>query len=186
MVDPGRGCEQRESRDPDWHRAWIALGSNLEPEFHFRAAIEHLKRHGHLLSASRIWQTKAVGDPNQPDYLNAVVLLETTADPIRLKLVILASIEQELHRVRDPGNPNAARTIDLDVVLYDDQITMIEHRRIPDPDILVRPFLATPLAEISPDYRHPETGERLEQIASRLGVQPAAMWLRDDLRIDIG
>lgn len=173
------------AREENQHLAWIALGSNIQPEFHLREAVRRLNRHGQLLAVSRVWETAAVGDPDQPDYLNAAVLLKTSCDAVELKLEVLAGIERELQRQRDPNNVNAARTIDLDVALFDDRILRIEHRRVPDPDILDRPFLATPLAELTPDYVHPETGETLAAIAARLGINAASMRLRDDVQLPV-
>ena len=162
-------------------RAFILLGSNIDPDRCLPAAVEILAERTQLLAASTVWQTSAVGDPDQADFLNAAVLVETTASARELKLEILAGIEQELGRVRDPNNKNAPRTIDLDVGLFNDECLKIEHRDVPDPDILKRPFAATPLAELDPDYIHPVSGQSLREIADRLGIDTESMVPRPEI-----
>jgi len=99
-------------------------------------------------------------DMQQPLFLNGVVKVRTGLDALTLKLDVLRGIESVLGRVRT-ADAHAARTIDLDILLYDSAIIEEPKLRIPDPDIRERPFLAIPLLELAPDLVLPDTGERL-------------------------
>jgi 2-amino-4-hydroxy-6-hydroxymethyldihydropteridine diphosphokinase len=105
-----------------------------------------------------------VGLTDQPNFLNAAVLLETPLPAQVLREQAIAEIETALGRVRTE-NKNAPRTIDIDIMLFNRDVLQVGQRHIPDPEILERPFVAIPLAEIAPDYIHPETGQTLQQIA---------------------
>ncbi len=123
---------------------------------------------GRLIAVSSAWQSPSFGATGQPDYLNAAVILETKCTPAELYNSLFASIEQQLQRRRDPKNRFAARTIDIDLSLYNRQRLQVGGRVIPDPDVLRRAFVAVPLAEIAPSYRHPENNQSLRSIARRL------------------
>ncbi len=128
-----------------------------------------------------MWETIPIGLTDQPNFLNAVALIKTPLDVISLKQNVTRHIEQVLQRERQVDNQNGPRTIDLDIVLFNQDITTVGGSHIPDPDIYTRPFLAIPLAEIASDYLHPETGETLQQIADRF-VNPAeSMIIRPDI-----
>jgi len=146
--------------------AFISIGSNLDPEHNLARAIERLSRLGRLRGISGVYQNPAIGDRPQPDYLNAAVLLEVDRAPDALRAE-LRRIEAELGRVRT-SDKNAPRTIDLDLSLLSDQIYRGPGFQIPDPGITRLPHLAIPLAELAPEFRHPELGETLAEIADRL------------------
>lgn len=152
------------------NRAFLCLGSNIQPEVHLPAAVSWIAELGRVAGCSQVWESAAVGDRNQPDFCNAAVLLETslTAESLCAPGGPLRQIESALGRRRDPLNKNASRTIDLDLVLFNEDCLRLLHREIPDPDILTRPFVAVPLAEIAPDYVHPATGRTLREIADEL------------------
>ena len=158
--------------------AFIAIGSNIEPERNLPHAVELLKRLGVPVRVSRVYQNPAHGDRPQPDFLNAAMLLEVEGEPeaIRLKL---RAIESELGRVRTEDK-FAPRTIDLDLVILGNRILRHEEITIPDPELALRPHLAIPIAELDPGFRHPETSEPLQTIADRL--RPGAkLRLREDV-----
>jgi 2-amino-4-hydroxy-6-hydroxymethyldihydropteridine diphosphokinase len=164
------------------HRAYIGLGSNVEPQRYLAAAVSGLSSLGEVAAVSGAYESAAVGDAAQPNFLNAAVLLKTRLSAERL-CDALRAIESQLDRVRDPHNPNAPRTIDLDLALFDDAVLNIGHRRIPDPDILARPFLAVPLADLDPEFIHPETGEPLAAIAERTRKTGPALRARPDVNL---
>lgn len=122
---------------------------------------------GSILAASRVYQSAAAGPPGQPDFVNAAVLLETDLAPEALR-ARLRQIEAGLGRVR-VDDKYAPRPIDLDLVLYDDLVMDTAPLSLPDPDLLVRPYLAVTIAELDPIGVHPVTGESLAAIAARLG-----------------
>lgn len=160
--------------------AYLALGSNIDPEANLQAALRLLSQASRLRAISSVWETRPVGYLDQANFLNMAVIIDSELAALALKAQVLQGIERALKRVRQ-ANKNGPRTIDLDLVLFNRQILRLGQQRIPDPDILVRPFLAIPLAEIAPDYRHPETGQTLAEIAARFRPEPAEMVLRADL-----
>ena len=160
--------------------AYLSLGSNIDPERYLPAAVAQLAQFGRIRAVSAVWQTAPIGFTDQPDFLNAVVLLETPLSARALREQVIVQIEQNLNRVRT-ANKNAPRTIDIDIMLFNHDVLSMDQRRIPDPEVLERPFVAIPLAEIAPDYVHPQTGQTLEQIADKFDPHSAGMYPRHDL-----
>lgn len=164
--------------------AYLSLGSNIEPDRCLPAAVALLARYGRVSAVSTVWQTAPVGFADQPDYLNAAVLLETPLSAQALREQAIAHIEGELGRVRTE-NKNAPRTIDIDIMLFNDAVLNVGQRRIPDPEVLERPFVAIPLAEIAPDTVHPETGKTLKEIASQFDPDASGMMRRNDVILSV-
>jgi 2-amino-4-hydroxy-6-hydroxymethyldihydropteridine diphosphokinase len=149
---------------PPTEPAFIALGSNIEPENHLLKALVRLQTVGEMEAISRAYRSKPIGGRKQPDFLNAAVLLAVDKEPAELR-ILLRKIETSLGRIRSEDK-YAARTIDLDLVLLGDRVD--PEFPLPDPDILTREHLAVPLAELDPDFCHPTTHEALGAIANRL------------------
>jgi dihydroneopterin aldolase/2-amino-4-hydroxy-6-hydroxymethyldihydropteridine diphosphokinase len=160
-IERGRGATPRANR------AFVSLGSNIEAERNLPAAVRRLAARCRLVAASPVYETRPVGMTDQPNFLNAAVLVETELQAGELKAEVLQAIEQALGRVRSEDK-NAPRTIDLDISLFNDQVMTLGDRRIPDPEILEFAHIAWPLADLAPGYRHPETGQTLEEIAQGL------------------
>ena len=165
------------------HQAFLSLGSNVEPEKNLPAAVRKLCHYGRVRQVSGVWQSSPQGNPDQPDYLNAALWLETSLSARELKETAIAEVEIWLGRVRSKDR-NAPRTIDIDIMLFNHDCLMIGQRRIPDPEVLERSFVAIPLAEIAPDYVHPETGETLAEIATRFDPTSSGMRRRQDLLLN--
>ena len=146
--------------------AFIALGSNIDPEINLPLAAARLSELGNLIAVSKVYQNPAIADEPQPDYLNAAVLIETTLDPLTIRDK-LREIEADLGRIRTEDK-FAPRTIDLDLCLLGDRVLDHELISLPDPDLLKRAHLAVTLAELRPDFLHPITGDSLEEIANEL------------------
>jgi len=138
--------------------AYVALGANIgEPAQQIRSALRALGAlpGTRVVGVSSLYRNPPVGYLDQPDFLNAVAEVETRLAPREL-LDGLLRIEREHGRVRDA--PNAPRTLDLDIVLYDEK-TVSEHGlEIPHPRMLERAFVLVPLAEIAPDAVVPGKG----------------------------
>ncbi|HTG82877.1 MAG TPA: NTPase [Geobacteraceae bacterium] len=164
------------------HQALLSLGSNIEPERNLPAAVRELARYGRVVRLSSVWESPAEGAPGTPDFLNASLWLETPLSALELKEGAIAAVEARLGRVR-AADRNAPRTIDIDIMLFDQDRLDLGRRRIPDPEVCERPFVAIPLAEIAPDYHHPETGESLAEIAARFEPAACGMRRRDDVRL---
>jgi 2-amino-4-hydroxy-6-hydroxymethyldihydropteridine diphosphokinase len=146
--------------------AFISLGSNIDPESYLPLAIRSLHSIGRILKTSKVYQNAPIDRPEQPDFLNAAVLIQTDLQPLEIRLRLRA-IEADLDRVR-VEDKYAARTIDLDLCLFGDQIYRSPELTLPDPDIEKRPHLAIPLSELDPHFIHPLTHLSLEKIAGRL------------------
>ena len=162
------------------NRAYLSLGSNIEPEHNLAAAVDWLGRWGCIQAVSTVWESAPLGFSDQPNFLNAAVLLETDLSAQALRQEAIASIETALGRVRS-ANKNAPRTIDIDIMLFNQDILQVGQRRIPSPEVLERPFVAIPLAEIAPDYIHPETGQTLQAIAQQFDPASSGMRRRDEV-----
>ena len=131
--------------------AAIALGSNLgDPRANVERAIAQLGTLGTVTKRSTLHETKPWGVREQPDFINAVVLLETQLAP-RALLTALQRIEREMGRVKTyKWGP---RAIDLDIVLYDDLVVDEPDLKIPHPHFREREFVLGPLSEIDERYR---------------------------------
>lgn len=144
---------------------YIGLGSNLEdPLAQVKRAFAELADipQTSLLARSSIYSSHAVG-PEQPDYINAVALLDTQLAPLAL-LDALQAIEQAHQRVRiQHWGP---RTLDLDLLLYGDQIIDEERLQVPHPYLTQRSFVLYPLADITPTLQLPD-GTQLADLLSR-------------------
>jgi 2-amino-4-hydroxy-6-hydroxymethyldihydropteridine diphosphokinase len=173
------------SDTPEANLAYLSLGSNIDPERNLPAAVARLTCFGCIRATSSVWQTAPVGFTDQPDFLNAAVLLETHLSAPILREQAIAQIEKSLLRKRTV-NKNAPRTIDIDIMLFNNDVLSISDRRIPDPEVLERPFVAIPLAEIAPDYVHPETGQTLQEIAQQFDPAKNDMRRRGDVNLSAG
>jgi 2-amino-4-hydroxy-6-hydroxymethyldihydropteridine diphosphokinase len=144
------------------HRAYLSLGSNLEPEIHLRAAIAELRAHFGALTVSPVYRSAAVGFDG-PEFLNLAVGIDTDLDAVALD-AWLHALEDRHGRRRD-GPRYSSRTLDVDIVLFDDAIVDGPgHLRVPR-DELREAFVAVPLADIAPDVRDPVSGRRVAEIA---------------------
>lgn len=155
----------------------ILLGSNLDPTANLPRAVSLLAEQVAVKNVSRVYESPPLDAhgqviPSQGAYLNAAVLVLTDLAPDALKYQILRPIENELGRVRS-GDKFAARTIDLDIVLYGDLVRddPTAGLLIPDPDILTRAHVVLPLADVAPCFEHPITGQNLEDIAAPFAGQ---------------
>lgn len=147
-------------------RAFISIGSNINPELHIPLAVARLAELGHVRAISNVYENQAIGPKGQPDFLNAAVLVDTDL-PLDELLEKLSAIEDALGRVRT-ADKFSPRTIDLDVCLFGDLVRETPRPVLPDPDILTRGYLAVTLAELDPGFRHPVTDESLAELAARV------------------
>ena len=133
----------------------VALGSNLgERERYLREAIDELRSFISDLTSSTFYDTAPIGVGEQPRFLNAAAIGATTLSA-RALLEKLLSIEAKFGRTRP--HPGAARTLDLDLILYGDQIIEERDLTVPHPRFRERRFVVEPLAEIAPDWIDPVT-----------------------------
>ena len=149
------------------NRAVILLGSNIRKEENLPAAVALLREYCTVVAVSPVYETLPVGPEAAPTFFNAAVLLETPLQPAAIKAQILAQIERKLKRVRT-DDKNAPRTIDLDLVLFNNEVLEYNGRHVPDPELACFPHMAIPVADIVPHLVHPERGEPMRAIAERL------------------
>ena len=151
-----------------WHRAYIALGSNLgDKKAYLDQAIKALKQHKEcrVQKVSSYLVTEPYGGVEQDDFLNACLSLDTLLSPEEL-LDLLHEIEQAAHRERlIHWGP---RTLDLDILLYDNEVLETEDLIIPHVEMHKRDFVLKPLAEIAPNKRHPILGKTIGELAAQL------------------
>jgi 2-amino-4-hydroxy-6-hydroxymethyldihydropteridine diphosphokinase len=145
----------------------IGLGSNLgDSRSILDSAIDRLKSHAQIdITAVSSWYLTAPIGPPQPDYLNGCATIQTSLEPLEL-LNILHSIESEFGRVRQ--EIWGARTLDLDLLLYDNLIIDLPTLQIPHPRMLERAFVMVPLAKIAPNWLEPKSGDSIATILNKL------------------
>lgn len=148
-------------------RAFLSVGSNIRPIENVRKALELLCSHVSIIGISTVYLTPAEDRPEQPSYYNCVIEVETQTPPVDFKYSILRPIEEALGRKRSEDK-FAARTIDLDLILYDDLIVETETLSLPDPYISRRAFVALPLHELSPELRLPGSRISIAEVAASL------------------
>jgi 2-amino-4-hydroxy-6-hydroxymethyldihydropteridine diphosphokinase len=146
--------------------AYLSLGSNLgDRAGNLRAAIAELEVAGRTRAVSGFYETQPVDVPNQPWFLNCVIAIETDKTP-REMLQLALNIEAAMGRLRmrDKG----ARNIDIDIVLFGDQVVNEPGLKIPHPAMHHRRFVLEPLVEIAPQALHPELGKTAQELLAAL------------------
>ena len=158
--------------------AYIGLGSNLsdkvagqilDSESQLEQALSSLSEHPqvNILKLSNFYQTPAIGPGQQPDYINGAAMLETDLSPLAL-LDLLQAIENQQGRVRTIRW--GARTLDLDILLYDQLTEDSERLTIPHPRMHERGFVLAPMADIAADLCLP-TGENISELLANCSMQ---------------
>ncbi len=146
-------------------RAFIGVGSNIDAEENVRAAVRRLCGLMRFTGVSLFYRTAPWERAEQPPFINGVVAVETELPPAELKFAVLRRIEDELGRRRGEDK-YAARSIDLDLLVYDAMELDSEELVLPAPEITRRPFLALPLAQLAPELVLPGTTRRMWEIAA--------------------
>lgn len=141
-------------------KVYLGLGSNVEPGKNLRLGIKGLAQRFGDLELSNLYENAAVGFDGD-SFINLVVGLESTASPLEIHQSI-----EDIHALADRQRGEtrfAPRTLDIDLLLYDDLVLDQPPVRVPRADILKYSFVLGPLAEIAPDLRHPETGRLITE-----------------------
>jgi 2-amino-4-hydroxy-6-hydroxymethyldihydropteridine diphosphokinase len=147
------------------HQVYLSLGSNIQPEVYLPQSIDLLYKYGTILKVSSAWESKAVG-ADGPNFLNACTLFTTPLRQSELKERVILPLETKLGRKRS-ADKFAPRTIDIDIVLFDDQLCDDKYWR--------QAFVVIPLAEIYPEYLNPLTREPIMKTAAALRQQ---IWMK--------
>lgn len=148
--------------------AVVALGSNLgDRQAHLDFAISRLRQLLEDIQISPVHETEPVGVPDdQPPFLNAAVIGRTTLGAAELLAALLA-IERDAGRQRP--FPGAARTLDLDLILFGERVIDQPDLHVPHPGFRERRFVLEPLVEIAPGLQDPVTGLTVVELLKRLG-----------------
>lgn len=151
-----------------WHTAFIALGSNMgDKDAHLLFGVEELKKVKQIQveNVSSFIKTEPYGYTEQDVFLNGACMVRTTLTPEEL-LDVCQHIEAEAKRVRKiHWGP---RTLDLDVLFYDQEIIATERLNVPHPDMANRDFVLKPMAELAPWWGHPVTHKTMQQMLNEL------------------
>jgi len=151
----------------------VALGSSLAGVYRTRQALLDAAKEAfptfgiQVRKSSRWWVSRAWPDPDQPGYLNGVVLVDTGLDPEAL-MEALGAIERRFGRERSLAN--APRTLDLDLIAYGRRVIDASDLQLPHPRAHERRFVVGPLAEIAPAWRHPISGRTAADLAATAAV----------------
>ncbi|MEQ8711175.1 MAG: 2-amino-4-hydroxy-6-hydroxymethyldihydropteridine diphosphokinase [Rhodospirillales bacterium] len=165
---------------------YIALGSNLAaprcrtPAETIESAINALQTDGlPVVRRSAVWLTEPVPVSDQPWYANAVIETACTDEPAAL-MTRLHRLESEFRRVRSV--PNAARTLDLDLLDYAGQVSKTDQDwpHLPHPRLQDRAFVLLPLQEIAPDWKHPQSRLRIGDLVAALDPSQKATRIEPD------
>lgn len=156
------------------HLAFLGLGSNLgDREETIRQAIRELANTPHitLLKQSRLYETDPVGDIRQNRFINAVIKISTALEPEDL-LAFCLQTERKFHRVRHSQRRFGPRTLDVDILFYDDLVWDTPTLTLPHPRLHERCFMLVPMMEIEKTYQHPVLDQSLQEMLEALRNQP--------------
>jgi len=152
-------------------QAFVGLGSNIEPRNQYlNDAIQLLQQHKNIqvVMRSSVYETEPVGFLDQASFLNMVVEVETTLSDLEF-LDVCQSIELELGRERT--FKNGPRTVDLDILLFNNENKELEKLKIPHPRLAERAFVLVPLYEIAPRLVMPTDGQTVKELLHALPDQ---------------
>lgn len=148
---------------------YLGLGSNLgDRSIHLRYAVENFKNHPEIqgLKMSAFYETNPIGGPPQGKYLNAVIRFRTCLTPEEIR-DLSCLIERERGRVRT-GDKNGPRTLDIDLLFYQNRIIRSPDLTVPHPRISERLFVLKPLRDIAPGFIHPVYQKTIEELYREL------------------
>ena len=154
-------------------RIYISIGSNIDAEKNVRLALHALQEHYGELILSSVYESEAVGFKGD-NFLNLVAGLDTTEDVYDVALS-LRKIEDENGRKRE-GPRFSSRTVDLDLLLYDDLILHNDKLDIPRDEITKNAFVLLPLAEVDPDLKHPDINLSMSQLWENFNKDSQQLW----------
>ncbi len=145
------------------NKTYLLLGSNIGDSMKHLAHSKKLiqKNIGKIKRASSVYSTSAWGNENQNDFLNQVLVIDTTMNSSEAMKAIL-DIEQQMGRIRT--RKNAPRIIDIDILFFNKEIIQSKALSLPHPLIQERKFVLTPLNELSPSFIHPVFNKTIHQL----------------------
>ena len=154
-------------------RIYISIGSNIEAEQHLRKALADLRAHYGELQLSTVYESESVGFHGD-NFLNMVVGLDTDED-VHSVVQTLRQIEDRHGRVRS-GPRFSARTLDLDLLLYDDLVLKENGLELPRDEITRNAFVLWPLAELAPQLVHPVARQTMSNLWQAFDKDSQKLW----------
>ncbi len=153
-------------------QVYVSIGSNIEPRRYISSGLDSMQQHFGGLILSAVYESEAVGFEGD-NFLNLVALFETdkTADEV---IATLQHIETDNDRKRVVGKRFSARTLDLDILLYDDLVN--DELAIPRDEILKYAFVLLPLSELAPNAKHPVTGQTYADLWQAFDKKEQDLW----------
>jgi 2-amino-4-hydroxy-6-hydroxymethyldihydropteridine diphosphokinase len=153
--------------------AYLGLGSNLgDRQANLKRALEFLSQRLRVEKVSSVYDSEPVGNMEQPHFLNLACRVNTTLPPEGL-LALAKGIEAKLGRA---GSSGAPRPIDIDILVYSDQVVNTPELVIPHPRLVERAFVLVPLVEIAPDLVHPVIGKTVKELSEAKESQGVFKW----------
>ena len=147
-------------------RVHIALGSNIENrERNLELATKEISNFSKIIKKSNIYETEPVGYKEQGKFLNQAIEIETNVSPTEL-IIKLQEIEHKMGRTREIKN--GPRTIDLDILFYENEIVETAALKIPHPRLHERTFVLEPLKDIAPEKKHPILGKTIQTLWTKI------------------
>ena len=142
---------------------YLLLGSNMGNSLQqlIKAKKDITQQIGKIIRQSGIYSTAAWGNTNQPDFLNQVIIAETTLTAEQTMQTILY-IEKIMGRIRT--KKNAPRIIDIDILFFNKEIIATKNLTVPHPQIQNRNFVLVPLNQLSPNFKHPVLNKTIHQL----------------------
>ena len=166
---------------------FLGLGSNLPSKYgdrfaNINLAISYLERYGiKVIKKSSFYETPSYPNNENPKFINAIILVETTLPPVDL-MSVLIFIEKKLERKR--GKKNDPRTCDIDIIDYNSEILNLRYNNleltVPHKELTSRNFILSPLQEISPKWKHPITKEIISVLLQKLSKEDKNSILKID------
>jgi 2-amino-4-hydroxy-6-hydroxymethyldihydropteridine diphosphokinase len=147
-------------------QVFVAAGSNVDPLINLPRALDELRKH-YRLALSPAYRNQAVGFVGD-DFINLVVGFDTS-DSIAVVIAHLHEAEAVCGRLRDAAKW-APRAMDLDLLLYGDQVSSELNLKLPRPDLLKRPYMLRPMADLAPEHRHPVVGKTMRDLWEHFDV----------------
>jgi 2-amino-4-hydroxy-6-hydroxymethyldihydropteridine diphosphokinase len=151
----------------------LSLGSNINREENISACLKTLNTHFTKVEASPVYESEAVGFDGE-NFYNLVVLVETDLTVAELSQ-LLKNIEDEQGRVRG-GERFSARTLDIDILTYDDAVGVIDGVELPRDEILSNAFVLLPMADLVPDSKHPVLKQSYQSLWQGFDKSSQKLW----------
>lgn len=154
-------------------KVYLGLGSNIDAPLHISRALAALKKHFGSLEVSPVYESESVGFDGD-NFLNLVVAVET---PLSVAQLHEAVREIENANGRDRSAPKfSGRTLDVDILLYDDCVGDIDGVSLPRDEIVKNAFVLKPLCDLAPQLLHPQTRKTVEQMWGEYDKSKQKLW----------